>query len=305
MFIVGSGALEILCSGDLYRKPKDRDYLCTEYEWQCQSASHLPTAKLVERNDNKGHIQLDSEFHLEFEIAQADSTEMLIKYLENIKSSLNKTYDGYVAPLNVLYMLKMSHRFKRNSPHFYKTMRDIHFMRGLGAEITDDLKEIYKLRQKETYNYSHPNLNVKSQDFFNGDGVPYIYDHDSIHEAVALLDRPAFTYYMQEGAEVLVSMDKFFEVDEKIRLLGVYEETCVLALERSQVPFNFEVDPVKSFHTALMKVCTSITSGRFRTYAWENYGKVSAFYDVMGHDDYVNRFKANQDNLRPYVAKGE
>ena len=63
------------------------------------------------------------------------------------------------------------------------------------------------------------------------------------------------------------------------------EETQVLALERSQVLFE-NVEPKKSFDMALNKVCSSITSGWFREYAWENYKNVQKLYEA----DYVERF---------------
>ena len=173
-------------------------------------------------------------------------------------------------------------------------------MRVIGATIPEELQEVLKKREAETYNYAHPNLNVSSNDFFKGDEVPYIYDHDSIHEAIALLGEPAYKQYMKDGSEVMTSKEKFFAAPEHVRLLGVYEESCVLALERSQIPFGDEVSPKESFVMALSKVCTSITSGWFREYAWEQYGAVMHFYHAMGEDDYVNRFKSNDHMLRPF-----
>ncbi len=75
------------------------------------------------------------------------------------------------------------------------------------------------------------------------------------------------------------------------RLYGVLEEAYVLALERSQIPFAGKVTPRQSFDIAIEKVCTSITSGWFREFAWENYDKVVELY----RDDYVEKFKAGVD----------
>ena len=242
--------------------------------------------------------------HIEFDIAQpGDSTDLLIQYCKANPQSLFLNNGDFVAPVDVLYLLKMSHRYKKNSPHFFKTMNDIHFMRSLGAKIPPELEEVFKLREKETYNYSHPNLDVKSKDFFKGDEVPYVYDHDPIHEAVAVLGVPAYKSYMKDDSEVMTSKEKFFEQENHIRLLGVYEESCVLALERSQIPFNFEVPARQSFVMALSKVCTSITSGWFREYAYENFHVVMKFYESMGETDYIERFKANSHMVKPF--KGE
>lgn len=296
MVLVGSGALALLVRDlgkEFYRPCIDLDYLCTEREWKVQVAAHEDDAVLIERNGNKGHIELPDGFHLEYDIAQpGDSTDHLIKYCESLKKT--------DAPLEVLYLLKMSHRYKKNSPHFFKTMNDIHFMRSIGAKIPAELEDVLKLREKETYDYSHPNLDVKSKDFFKGDEVPYVYDHDTIHEAVAVLGVPAYKSYMKDDSEVMTSKEKFFEQENHIRLLGVYEESCVLALERSQIPFNFEVPARQSFVMALSKVCTSITSGWFREYAYENFHVVMKFYESMGETDYIERFKANSHMVKPF-----
>lgn len=202
-------------------------------------------------------------------------------------SSLN--IEGLLVPsLDILYMLKMSHRYLKNSPHFLKTMRDIQKMRENGAVIRPEHVDFYKKRVKETYWYNHPNLSVKKDAFFTGDGVQYIYDHDTIHLAMALdpEGKPAYKFYQPKDSEVNVSKDLFYAQPEQIRLFGVLEEALVLALERSQIPYNFKPAPKASFDMALMKVCTSITSGWFRTYSWEHYDEVQALYP----SDYVDRF---------------
>jgi hypothetical protein len=194
-------------------------------------------------------------------------------------------------------------------------MSDIKFLREkLGRAEADKWlgvasinEQIVKLREAESYNYAHPKLNVSSKDFFNGDGVNYVYDHDSIHEAVACGTRPAYKWYMKDGSEVMTSKEKFLACNEEVRLYGVYEESCVLALERSQIPHGLgkEGGPSArwSFEMALMKVCTSITSGWFREYAWENYQKVLDLYNELGENDYIERFNKNQHLLKPYTGE--
>lgn len=166
-------------------------------------------------------------------------------------------------------------------------MSDIHLMRKKGAVIPDLLKDWYKLREKETYNYDMPKLNQNKMSFFNPNiGVKYHFSHDSIHEHVARLEKPAYSYYQKDREEVACDKEKFFSLDEKYRLYGVLEEALVLALERSQIPFKGKVDPKWSFDKALEKVCSSITGGWFRSYAWEHYNEVQKLYDP----NYVNKF---------------
>lgn len=297
MLLIGSQAMQKALS-NIGREPKDFDYICTEAEWDSVCEEHLLTARLVERNGNKGHIHTEKGEHLEFDIAQeGDSNDYLYSLLP-VSGSVR------VATKDILLLLKMSHRYRKNSPHFLKTMHDIYLLRRAGAVITPELEPILKLREKETYTYAHPKLNVTKKDFFNGDDVPYIYDHDYLHTLVAFLDRPAYTYYMTDGEQVKASMDKFFEQEQHIKLLGVLEESMVLAAERSQIPNNFELAPRLSFNMALEKVCTSITSGRFREFAWENYYLVQKMYDTLGGDAWVEKIKEgiNSENAIFYEA---
>jgi hypothetical protein len=203
-----------------------------------------------------------------------------------------------VACLDDLYMLKESHKYLRNSPHFLKTRQDILKFRERGCKILNE--ELFKAREKDTYNYSHPNLKQNKQDFFT-DEVDYTYDHDSIHEAMKHLSTPAYQKYAVEGEEVLSSKEKFFDQLDIVKLYGVLEEAYVLALERSVIPYAS--NPDKAFRMALMKICTSITSGWFREYAWENYDKVIELYESDW--DYVARFKVKlaQGIVKPF--KGE
>jgi hypothetical protein len=185
------------------------------------------------------HIMYDCE------IAWPNSTsEELHRLIINDKESLVIDNTCY-ASLDMCYLLKMTHRFKKNSPHFKKTMNDIKLLRKLGATIPSKYKDFYDRRLKETLSYKHPKLNQSKKDFFTDD-VPYQYDHDSIHKAVKLYDYPAYTYFKEDQSEVKVSKKLWNKLPHEIKLAAVYEESCVLALERSQVPYP-DTDKFKSF----------------------------------------------------------
>lgn len=299
------------------RYPKDWDYICTidQYlDWYEVNQKSLRFSMPVS-SGKYFHVQDIYGFNWEFEIAWEGTSawDLLAAY-----DCHEVGCDYSVATNEDLYLIKMCHRFKKNSPHFKKTMDDIHFLRNvIGGKAVGELwlgsnERLVAKRESESYSYGHPKLNVSSKEFFSGDGVNYVYDHDSIHLTVALTpDRqgnrvPAYTFYMKLGSEVMTSKELFFKVPEETRLYGVYEESCVLALERSQIPHGLGKEggptPRWSFEMALMKVCTSITSGWFREYAWENYNEVMALYNQLGEDDYIERFKRNGALLRPYVA---
>jgi hypothetical protein len=297
MIVLGSYPIQKL----LGREAKDLDLLATLNEFQ-EYIGAMPTIS------DKGHAYYKDGYGQIYDCELIWPDSVSLELAELILADPETTFDyvhtaAWVPSLNVLYMLKMSHRYKKNSPHFLKTMRDIHKMRAAGAVIQPEHEAFYKRRMSETYSYGHPKLNQNKQEFFRPEDNFYIYDHDSIHEAVAIGCRPAYTYYSVDGQEVLSSKQKFFEeVTHQIRCRGVYEETCVLALERSQIPNDFKIDRDKSFKMALMKVCTSITSGWFREYAWENYDYVLEMYDSMNENDrnYVDEFNRNRDKLRKY-----
>ncbi len=332
MLLIGSRAL-VANNPELegIRKCVDWDFICTLDQfkaWHKANKGNLQFA--VPTQGGKYYHARDKDgMNYEFELAWPGTSAetLLIQYgLKDFK--VVPEIGPAVAINDDLLLIKLSHRYKRNSPHFLKTMSDIKFLREkLGEKdanywinVNIGNRALLKAREAESYDYAHPKLNVTSKDFFTGDGVQYVYEHDSIHEAVALSAKgftpglgfdespfPAYKYYMKDGSEVMTSKEKFMSVPEHVRLYGVYEESCVLALERSQIPHGLGKEggptPRWSFEMALMKVCTSITSGWFREYAWENYDKVLDLYNQLGEDDYINRFQRNGHLLKPYVGE--
>lgn len=272
-----------------FREPKDLDILGSYQEIQqyAQTMNGKEFGKLKSvypiAKGKKLALRFEKQ-NVEAEVTwENSSSEKLYELIKNDKNT--KIIDGmYVPSMNILYLLKMSHRYLKNSPHFLKTMEDIHKMRELNSFIEPEHLEFFKLREKETYNYGHPKLNKDKETFFTDD-VDYRYDHDTIHLSMKNLDQPAYMYFKPEDQQVWCSKEMWDNCSEQIKLFAVLEETNVLALERSQVLFP-ETDPQKSFDMALSKVCSSITSGWFREFAWENYYKVKQLYQP----DYVNRF---------------
>lgn len=253
-----------------------------------------PDFKLI--SDNKMTYTAPTGKIVEYNFVNSESDQMIMDYCH--------VRGVGILPADACLMMKLSHRYKKNSVHFMKTMLDIHFLRSKGVVLNPELEHILKIREKETYNYSSPSLNQPKDTFFQDSGkLKYMYDHDSIHAAVAVLTQPAYTQYSMDGEEVLSDEEKFIRCSRITKLLGVYEEACVLALERYLIPNGF-VDTVehhdKAFIMALEKVCTSITSGWFREYAWENYFAVVDIHNELGVSSYVERFVKNQHKVIPF-----
>lgn len=293
MLVIGSKAMSY--NAVSYRVPScDIDMVSTLEEYEQYISFRVPDKILIDEATKKA-VQYDNII-VEFDVAQEGNTNMMML----------EAYDAlegiHYADVSTLLMLKMSHRFKKDSPHFHKTMTDIKHLKGLGYEMFTGVlgQAWYWKREEETYSYAHPRLKVSKEEFFKDDEVPYTYDHDSIHEAVAVQHMPAYLWFKPTENEVFCVRELFEECDEKVKLLSVYEEATVLALERSLVPYNYSECPDKVFKYALMKLCTSISSGWWRAYAWDNYEKVVALHEELGVESYVDRFKSNMDKVKPF-----
>lgn len=307
MLLIGSKA-SLMGGIPLGRPIGDIDVIATDLEVSAFIKKVSKTEKVslaVPTERGKKFHAIINGFNWDFEIAWSDRTclELLDGHLRPFAKTDLFGQSFSVADPRLIYTLKMSHRFLKNSVHFYKTMADIKKMRSHGiTEIPEVLYPWYKRRVKETYYYKHPNLNVKKDEFFKDDGVQYVYDHDTIHVSMQHTDRPMYRNYMKEGSEVACDRNLFDALPMEQRLLGVAEEAYVLALERSQIPFVGKVDPAWSFRFALMKICTSITSGWFREFAWENHDEVLKLYD----ETYVDRFwKAVEAGVVNKIQKEE
>jgi hypothetical protein len=234
---------------------------------------------------------------IEAEIAWSGSTAA--EFMDLVKrdpNTLEVTCNGFkcLVPSNAaLYFLKMSHRYLRNNPFFLKTRKDIISLREAAKLIEGaPYSDWFKRREAETYNYPHPKLN-KSKDEFFTDDVPYIYDHDDLHLAVARMSKPAYTTFLEE--EVKVSFDLWNRQPYYVKINAVLEESYVLALERSIIPFPDKVTDGKAqFLMALEKVCTSITSGWFREFAWLNYDEVVKNFSPVFITQYKNALAAGR-----------
>ena len=297
MIIIGSVSAVVHGVFDNTYKPSDTDIIGS-YEEMQRYINENKVISVTPTSANSNLIVLQDKSKVEWEITWPNNSGWL---LQSILESLDEVV---IASPEVLYTLKMSHRFKKNSPHFMKTMDHIKALREYlcSDEIPEYLLEFYNLRVKETYDYKHPSLDVSKDDFFADDGIPYEYDHDSLHEAVRILDKPAYTYFKPDDKEVYCSKEMFYQQEYNVQLLSVVEEAMVLTLERSLIPHKFNPDADKMFRYALMKVCTSITSGWWRDFAWEHYEEAFGYYKSLGRNYLYNSFKQGKvsGKIKPF-----
>lgn len=285
MILVGSRALALRAGAILGRDPRDFDFICDEDEVN----AWLPRVGGKQyREGNK--IIAEGETPCEFDLITPGSSNELLSDLVKGDVETFETSFGLVPNLDLLHTLKSSHRYKKNSPHFFKTFRDYHRMKAAGAKVRPEYVEFLKLREKETYTYAHPKLMQNKKEFFDA-SIQYTYDHDSIHRAVALQDRPAYTYFARENQEVFSSKQKFFAQSREIQLNSVVEESAVLAIERSLVPFPGAMTPKNAWLFAFSKVCSSIASGWWREFAYEEGPAILKLYPVGYHEKFLEGLK--------------
>lgn len=297
MLLIGSKAWEINEGLPLGRLSLDRDLIGTTAEFYNLIAVYAKNPKFkilaITIKGNLGVIVIKPSEQpvnaiVEFSFTNrrgklTESNLQLLKHLSKENSIQHQDLDFFqVAPQYVLLALKESHKYAWKN--FHKTRNDLLVMRRdvLPLEVPAWVQQWKADREKATLKEA-PVLKQNKNTFFT-DNVPYLYEHDTIHEAVKHLDKPAYCYYAADNEEVLSDKQKFMQQPEIVKLYGVLEEAYVLALERSIIPHG--TGAKEAFDIALQKVCTTITSGFFREYAWKNYSEVQSLW----HASYVNKF---------------
>ena len=310
MVLIGSRALALRAPHLLQRSPLDFDFICSRDEYEVWMKEHSDKVKPTEvypiLDGAKMIVKGDSILEFEF-IEPGSSNQLLAQLVKDDPETLDAGAFGKVPCLDLLFAIKSSHRFKKfkdNPMVFWKTALDRRMMLDAGAKIRDEHQAFFKLREKESYAaQKHPKLNQSKEAFFSDNGLEsvMVYDHDDLHKAVALYDRPAYTYYLKDNEPVLTDKAKFFNCSRDIQLAGVCEEALTLALERSLVPKPGVWSPDYAFRFALAKVCTSITSGFFREFAHTNVFETMRLYEEKGKD-YHSKFKraAAEGRVRPF-----
>lgn len=198
-----------------------------------------------------------------------------------------------------LYITKRSHiwrplKFVKHI-HELKTIKEVlvnHDLWPIPETYQKVLEERIKLTKKE-FGDRVPSLNKSNDDFFD-DAVTKQYVHDDLHKVVAYYNRPLYEKMKEnyESAKCEKRLWDRFTHEDKVRC--VREECYVIGLERFLIP-KLDSPPLPSpkfsFHKALEKVCTTLTSGWFRDFAIDNYFEI-ADYDV----GYYGKFFQAKDN---------
>ena len=323
--IVGSNALNFQMTRN--DKISDTDYIMTWETYKTflkvlKAKTDNKILSVYPYNEGRYMIVKTSNMIYEIEIAWDNSTSsefmknvLLESHADEILIDDISGITFHYASLPALYAMKMSHRFLKNSPHFKKTMRHILDIRKFNSSCNYPFSNMsnpdiegkwqfwYERRMKETLDYAHPSLDASKSDFFDKNETFYQYDHDTIHKAVKVGSEPAYKKIIEDGCDVKCSKGKWNKLKRYDKILCGLEESYVLALERYLIPNKFTSDRFEAFEIALEKVCTSITSGWFRDFCYDNYQDIISLY----HPDYVARFKLalESGNILPFSVDRE
>jgi len=261
----------------------DTDILCDE-EFRAYLQPKLGKCPL-------GSSGTDSGKPVELIVAAPGSAyELALDYPASCKTIFVAGEEIPCAQLKLIAALKKAHLV--TDKRWYHHIREYSYLKKLldtphvkPSQWDDKLRAIFKLHRVEVAKKKHPKLNQSKQDFFGQKESYNIFDHDSIHVAVAHPRPPAYLSYKGD-AEVWCEKSKWDAISHAEKIRGVVEEACVLALERSIIPALFQdekaerqiafVGEKRAFEMAVMKVSTTITSGWFREFAIENHDEVMA-----------------------------
>lgn len=280
--LVGSTALEYWVPN--VKLSSDVDIFVTKADHD--KIMNLSIDKIVIKNKTKAYYKI-GDVNLDITIANDDSTLEFIDLNQSMPIITYAGIDCHVASIESLLALKRSHRFW--PINWFKTIRDYHALKSK-IILSDDMIKLSDKRAGEKIQFK-TKLNMLNSDFFDKSQqyVSRIYDHDSIHRAVAFYDTPLFEQCKNDKSKAMLDKSLFDDLSFHDKCKLVQEEAFVIALERYIIPDN--VDTVVAFKKAMRRICTTLTSGWFREFAVDNY------FEILQHDyNFVNKFKTALKN---------
>ena len=188
---------------------------------------------------------------------------------------------------NGLALIKRSHlwrwhNFDKHITMYHKFLKPY---LPLGGGL---LKERIELTKK-AFPQGNPKLTQTNKDFFD-DFVEKEFEHDWLHELVAYYKEPLYTRMKKPEKVDLAWCEKdlWEEFTHEDKIKCVAEEAHVIACERFMIPNKWEFSRKKAYYTAVKKVCTTLCSGWFRSFAIDNFPEVLSSFD-NGKFDKVKR----------------
>lgn len=205
-------------------------------------------------------------------------------WIPEFKILLDINKDCKYLDLDLLLTCKASH-FPWDKIHWNKTMNDILFLKSKGYKVN---KEVYNHLVKGWIKHFGKNwapLKGKDSTTFFEDAVKRKYNHDALHEIVAVYDKPLYESLVFEG--VSCSEKGFKKLSYEDKLLLVKEEIWVTALERFLIPNDFKYSQQLAYFKSFKKLASTMSSGWFRFFIIDN---LENLYKNDDHS-YIEKFK--------------
>lgn len=202
---------------------------------------------------------------------------------------LNINDDSTYLDPNLLLAVKASHA--NWDIHWDKTMADILFLKRKGLKINKAIYYHLVKGWRKVHGRESAPLKGKSKDEFFSDAVKRVYDHDSIHDAVAFYDEPLFNKIRPSEDSVECAEDLFEKLSHEDKIKLAREEVYVTALERFVIPLEWT--PGRAYAASLKKFVTTMSSN------WMSLFLIDNFEELMRNKiDYVQRFHSNNHKLK-------
>ena len=306
MLLIGSHALKHNLD-HLVDVPNDFDFICDEEECFDYIRDNRLAIKRVDQY--KCVAKSRSGVHYEFSFPVDGTAYKILKeiaYNGNISETMFHAAHKIDVPTSeFLHALKLCHRYK-DHVHFLKTMKTIRMLRSQSIGVLYDERFAEVEKKFTTKPFS---LNKKADEFFRESDGFYVVQHDDIHRGI-VGDGNTPAYELIVSGEVQCDMNRFFSLSREDQLKCAIEECFVLAIERAVLPkYGVDIPALssllvdtgllfRSYLTSVQKVCTRVTSGRFREFCWENYIDILAGFDLDYYRNFIKAVKAG--NVRPF-----
>lgn len=298
--VIGSRALHYWYPSEA-RVPRDYDLI----------GSYVDLKELVRKQEDnvrycvpsrpaKVIIKLNSGPFIEFEIEVPNTSTGVISYFSKPNPSLGKPaplmflseigVSAHVAFPEVLLAIKKSHihvPLKKWELH----MQDYHLLKIKTGNKW--MREVYDYREAEVSKRTKKTsvkLAMGNDEFFakSETQVQRVYEHDDLHGAIAYYGRPLYMDIKLDQNKAMCNEELFNRLPHQDKLRAVREEAFSISLERKIIPALETQQPYDSkeaFKWALFRICTTLTSGFFRTFALDHY------YEILDLDvDYTQKF---------------
>lgn len=287
MIVIGSKAAEY--RGLVFSRQVDTneyDIIGTKEELKSLK-KRFQAFKCIESKNYLGKYNIVADqFKIEFDATGNLSNALLIPF-SSLEHYTRDFFDEEVhIPTRIgLYLIKRSHA--NISINFEKTLADLVIMQRQWPEVKEiDLSEncFYLHRRKEAEErnvnrQSRINFNKSNEEFFMGGKELRIYEHDSLHRAIAFYDAPLFERCKKDPTSAKIDMSMFFAMSHDDQIKMAMEEAMVISLERYIIPVKrFDLTQTEKnnfYRKGLIKLAKDLCKGKFQDFIIDNILELS------------------------------